>query len=107
LTQSQKQAIGLSLAPVATAAAFQANYVLATTHCAPDSKIWMHTVFAAAILLGLIGCHSAWDSWRNAELEGARRAAFLGATGVSFSLLMVCLTSVQWVPVFWFETCGH
>ena len=103
----QKQTAGLSLAPMATATGLQVNYLLATTYCRPEGKLWMHSIFVVVIALGLLGFALAWSAWRSERAVGEGSSGFLGAVGCSFSLSMLAFTTAQWVPAFWLGSCGH
>jgi hypothetical protein len=107
VTLGQKQAAALTWGPIVWAIGFQTNYLLATSYCEKDSKVWMHAIVFAVVAAAIAGFWNGWSVWSDLRTAGGERSAFLGAMGALFNILILCLALAQWVPIFWFAPCGH
>jgi hypothetical protein len=103
---------GLLLAPAAFLLNLEVAYALVPAACSARTRLLIHVVHAACLLLALVGTLAAWRMWRvTGETwpggAGGRlsRSRFMSGLGVFLSLLFVLVILAQWIPSFMLSPC--
>ena len=103
---------GLLLAPVAFLANLELAYALVHSACRLGNRLPLHAVHAASLALALVGCLTAWRTWRAAGIEWPAdvagppaRTRFLAGLGVATSALFALVLVAQWIPSFVLSPC--
>jgi hypothetical protein len=103
---------GLLLAPAAFLANLELGYLAVPGSCAGDSRLAVHLIHVACLLLSGAGLLVARREWRRAgqvwpgEAGGPEaRSRFLAGLGVATSLLFGLTIVAQWVPTFALHPC--
>ena len=108
----QAQVLLLILPPLAMLANLQASYILVPEACDTRSKLVLHLVHAAMLLVTVATAVMAvrwWrrTGWRWPDEDGGAvaRTRFLGIVGLGNSLLFALIILAQWFAVVMWPPC--
>ena len=103
---------GLLLAPTAFLLNLEVAYALVPTACSTDSRLLVHLVHLACLILAGLGLFAAWSSWRSSgEVwpgeDGTRlgRSRFMAGLGLLVSAQFLLVIVAQWIPSFVLSPC--
>ncbi|HET6796833.1 MAG TPA: hypothetical protein VFH40_06675 [Gemmatimonadales bacterium] len=103
---------GLLLAPTAFLLNLEVAYALVPTACSTHSRLLVHLVHLACLILAGLGLFAAWSSWSSSgEVwpgeDGTRlgRSRFMAGLGLLMSAQFMLVIVAQWIPSFLLSPC--